>query len=326
MRAIRQYEFGAAEKLIYEEVADPAPGAGQVRIAVRAAGVHLIDTQIRAGVSGGPMPLPELPMIPGREVAGVVDGMGEGVDRAWLGRRAVAHLGPASAGYAELAVRDVEAVHEIPDGVRDEVAVAMIGTGRTTMGILSIARLEPADVVLVTAAAGGIGNLAVQYARAIGATVVGVAGGAAKVELVRGLGADVAVDYDVPGWDERVREALGKREITVALDGVGGESGRTAMKLLGVRGRLILFGWSAGSPISFGVEDLYARSLTVTMALGPGLMSRPGGQRGLEEEALREAASGRLEPLVQTFPLKEAAAAHAALESRGTRGKVVLVP
>jgi NADPH2:quinone reductase len=127
MHAIRLHEFGPPENLVYEEVEDPQAGPGQVRIAVGAAGVHLIDTTIRTGVKRGPMPLPDLPGIPGREVAGVVDALGSGVDEGWLGRRVVAHLGPASGGYAELAVRDVAAVHALPDGLADDVARARSG-------------------------------------------------------------------------------------------------------------------------------------------------------------------------------------------------------
>ena len=179
MRAIRLHEFGPPANLVWEEVADPEPGPGQVRIAVAVAGVHFIDTAIRAGRRMGPMPPPDLPQIPGREVAGTVDALGPGVDAAWLGRRVVAHLGPASGGYAELAVRDVDAVHPL-DGVPDAVAVAMIGTGRTAMGILDVAAIGADDVVLVTAAAGGLGALFVQAARAAGASVVGAAGGPAK--------------------------------------------------------------------------------------------------------------------------------------------------
>ena len=158
MHAIRLHEFGPPENLRYEEVPDPEPGGGQVRIAVEAAGVHLIDTSIRAGRSGGPFPLPELPMIPGREVAGTA-----------AGRRVVAHLGMASGGYAELALAPEEALHEIPEGLASDVAVAAIGTGRTAIGILEVAELRPDDVVLVTAAAGGLGGLFLQAARRAGA-------------------------------------------------------------------------------------------------------------------------------------------------------------
>jgi NADPH2:quinone reductase len=326
MHAIRLHEFGPPENLVYEEVEDPQVGPGQVRIAVAAAGVHLIDTTIRAGVQRGPMPLPDLPAIPGREVAGVVDALGSGVDEGWLGRRVVAHLGPASGGYAELAVRETEALRALPDGLADDDAVAMIGTGRTALAILEVAALTADDVVLVTAAAGGLGSLLVQAARNAGATVVGVAGGPAKVQRVAQLGAAVAVDYAAPDWSEAVRATLDGRAVTVALDGVGGALGRGALELLGPGGRLILFGFASGQPTELSAGDLFARGISATAAVGARIAQRPGGLRDLEEQALAAAADGRLVPLVQRFALAEAAAAHEAIERRATVGKTVLVP
>jgi NADPH2:quinone reductase len=181
--AIRQYEFGPAEVLRFEEVPAPVPGPGQVRVTVAASGVHLVDTTIRNGESGGPFPLPELPMTPGREVAGVVDVLGEGVDQEWLGKRVVAHLGQASGGYAELAVVNVVSLHEIAEGVGFEAAVAMIGTGRTTMAVLEVAALQADDVVLIPAAAGGMGSLLVQAARNVGAFVVALAANTLPIRL-----------------------------------------------------------------------------------------------------------------------------------------------
>jgi NADPH:quinone reductase len=318
VHAIRLHEFGPPENLVYEEVEDPQPGPGQVRIAVAACGVHLIDTTIRAGVQRGPLPLPDLPAIPGREVAGVVAALGSGVDDGWLGRRVVAHLGPASGGYAELAVREVDAVHALPDGVAEDEAVAMIGTGRTTLGIL--------EVALITSAAGGIGSLLVQAVRDAGAAAVGLAGGEAKLARVRELGATAAIDYTAPDWPDAVQEALGDARVTVAFDGVGGDVGRGALELLAPGGRLILFGFSSGEPTRLSAADLFARGLTASAAIGPRILNRPGGMRDLEEQALAALAEGRLRPLVQRFPLAEAAAAHAALEARGTVGKAVLVP
>ncbi len=321
MHAIRQYAFGPAENLRYEDVDDPTPGPGQVRIRVAAAGVHLIDTMIRAGRQGGPFPLPQLPMTPGREVSGVVDAAGTGVDESWVGRRVVAHLGQASGGYAELALCSAEALHPIPDDLAEDAAVAMIGTGRTTLGILGVAALAPDDVVLVTAAAGGIGSLLVQAARNAGATVVGVAGGAAKVERVRQLGADIAVDYTTDGWPAQLPE------VTVALDGVGGTAGRAALELLGPGGRLVLFGMASGQPTPLTAGDIIGRGLTVSGAIGVRVLSRPGGLRGLEERALAEAAAGRLVPVINPpFPLAKAADAHRAVETRATVGKTILVP
>jgi NADPH2:quinone reductase len=238
----------------------------------------------------------------------------------------VAHLGPASGGYAELAVRDTEALHVLPAGLADDAAVAMIGTGRTALAVLEVAQLTDADVVLVTAAAGGLGSLLVQAARNAGATVVGVAGGPAKVQRVTQLGASVAVDYSVAGWSDAVREALDGRGVTVALDGVGGALGRGALELLAVGGRLILFGWSSGEPTALSVGDLYSRGLTVSAAIGARIAQRSGGLRELEERALAAAADGALVPLVQRFALAQAAAAHTAIETRATMGKIVLVP
>ncbi|MGZ0236566.1 alcohol dehydrogenase catalytic domain-containing protein, partial [Streptomyces sp. CPS1] len=200
MHVVRLYAFGPAESLTYEEAEDPVPGPGQVRIAVAAAGVHLLDTALRAG-HRGPLPQrPALPTVPGREVAGVVDALGEGVAGTWLGKRVVAHLGFAPGGYAELAVTDAGRLHEIPEPLDFAAAVAMIGTGRTALGIAACAEPGPDDVVVVPAAAGGIGTLLVQYAAAAGAMVVGLAGGPAKTRRVRENGAALAVDYTAPGW------------------------------------------------------------------------------------------------------------------------------
>jgi NADPH2:quinone reductase len=309
MHAIRLHEFGPPENLRYEQVPDPEPGDGQVRIAVEAAGVHLIDTSIRAGRSGGPFPLPELPMTPGREVAGTVGG-----------RRVVAHLGMASGGYAELALAPSEALHDIPEGLASDVAVAAIGTGRTAIGILEVAELRPDDTVLVTAAAGGLGGLFLQAARRAGAFSIGAAGGEEKVAQ---LDADLAVDYSQPGWTDALRD----RRVTVVLDGVGGELGRAALETLSPGGRIVLYGFASGRPTEITTGDLYRLGIRADAAVGPRMLSRPGGLRELETAALQAAVDGRLVPHVGArFPLADAAAAHRALESRATVGKVVLIP
>jgi NADPH2:quinone reductase len=327
MLAIRQHRFGAPTELRLEEVDDPQAGEGDVRIVVESAGVHLVDTHIRRGEAGGPFPLPALPMTPGREVAGVVDQLGGGVDERWRGRRVVAHLGMASGGYAELAVSPVAALHELDDGLDADAAVAMIGTGRTAMGILEVADPTAVDVVVLTAAAGGIGVLLVQAARASGATVVGLARGEDKLNLVAEMGAAIVVDYSDPGWSDAVREALGDRPVTLALDGVGGEVGRGVFELVGVGGRVVLFGFASGRPFELSVGDLFARGLTVSAAIGPRMLQRPGGLRPLETQALAEATSGRILPVIgQRYALAEAADAHEAIEKRATKGKTVLRP
>ncbi|MFD3532514.1 zinc-binding dehydrogenase [Streptomyces sp. NPDC058664] len=332
MHAIRLHAFGPAENLTYEETPDPVPGPGQVRIRVAAAGVHLLDTALRQGMTG-PFPAPAaLPTVPGREVAGTVDALGDGTDPAWLGKRVVAHLGMVPGGYAELAVTDAARLHALPDHLGEAEAVAMIGTGRTTLGILQFTELGPDSVAIVPAAAGGIGTLLVQYAKNAGATVIGLAGGPAKVALVQANGADLAVDYKEPDWPEKVRAYLGGRTATVVYDSVGGDTGRTAVDLLGEGGQHVVFGWSGaglhdGEPLTFTPEELAARGITSESVLGPVMIQKAGGDvRNLELAALEAAATGALRPAVHRFPLADAAGAHRALETRGTTGKVVLVP
>ncbi|MER6355025.1 zinc-binding dehydrogenase [Streptomyces sp. NPDC001634] len=324
MHAIRLHAFGPAENLTYEKVDDPEPGPGQVRIAVAAAGVHLLDAMLREGATGpAPGPTP-LPTIPGREVAGTFESLGQGVDGRLLGTRVVAHLGFVPGGYAELAVTDVDRLHEIPGDLDAAQAVAMIGTGRTAMGILQFVDLGPGSVALIPAAAGGIGTLLVQYARHAGATVIGLAGGAEKVTRVRENGADLAVDYTDPEWAARLDGYRGR--VTVVFDGVGGEVARTAVGMLAPGGRHLVFGWSAergrdGRPyLVEGVSE---------QVLGSAMLRKAGGPdplRTLELRALTEAATGRLTPTVQRFALARATEAHRALETRGTVGKVVLEP
>jgi NADPH2:quinone reductase len=326
MRAIRQYAFGGPEELRLEEVPDPHPAAGQVRIRVESAGVHLLDTMIRQG-GGGPRVAPRLPMTPGREVAGVIDEVGADVDAVLVGRRVVADLGLTSGGYAELVLAQSATVHVIPDEVDADSAVAMVGTGRTTMAILELAAPTTDDVVLVTAAAGGIGTLLVQATHTAGATVVGAAGGPDKAALVRRIGADHAIDYSRPDWPDAVREALAGRPVTLALDGVGGQIGRCALELLGVAGRLVMFGSSSGSLTELSAGDLFGRGISAASAIGARILQRPGGTRTLERSALEAASSKRLIPVIgQRFALADAAAAHVALQSRATTGKTVLRP
>ncbi|GLF97115.1 zinc-binding dehydrogenase [Streptomyces yaizuensis] len=331
MHAIRLHAYGPAENLRYEEVPDPVAGPGEVRISVAAAGVHVLDTALREGGTGPyPEPVP-LPTVPGREVAGTVDAVGAGTDPSWLGKRVVAHLGMAPGGYAERAVTTAERLHELPDGLGADEAVAMIGTGRTALGILGYAEPGPDGIVIVTAAAGGLGTLITQYAKHAGATVVGLAGGPAKVAHVRANGAGLAVDYRQDDWAAQVRDFLGGRGATTVFDAVGGDTARAAVDLLGQGGHHVVYGWAGerlhdGEPLTYTEEEQAARGVTSEMILGPRMMERGGGLRALEERALREAAGGPLRPAVQRFPLAQAAASHRALENRGTIGKVVLVP
>jgi NADPH2:quinone reductase len=353
MHAIRLYSFGPAENLRYESVPDPLPGPGEVRIAVHAVGVHFIETLFRQGIPIGPHSAPDLPTTFGREVAGVVESVGAGVGPGVLGSRVVTSQ-VTSGGYASLAVAPAEGLTVLPDGLEYDAAVAMQSTGATTLGLLEVAPVTASDVVLVMAAAGGIGTLLVQHARRVGATVVGAAGGPAKAARVRSLGADLAVDYSAPGWTDVVRESVG--DVTIVFDGVGGELGRAAFELLGggaagrdesastsgggeaadrrgegtfgpgaEDGRQVVFGQASGEWFHPEEDELNARGVTSYDGIAY-LIGRQGGMDDLRERALEAAANGELTPVVQSFPLERAAAAHAALESRNTMGKVILTP
>lgn len=322
MRAIRLHQFGPATNLVLDELPDLTPAAGQVRVAVEASGVHLLDTSLRRG-EPGPMPPPELPTIPGREVAGAVDRVGQGVDDSWLGRRVVAHLGMVPGGYAEQAVTAVGSLFPVPDHVPFPDAVAAVGTGRTAQGILELEPPAKDDVVLVPSAAGGLGWLLVQGARATGATVVAAAGGPERVAALSPLGAGLVADYTEPGWAEAVRTGTGG--VTLVYDGVGGDVGRAALELLRPGGRLVMFGYSAGEPTRFDTDDVVSRGISVGWSLGPRMQALPGGIPGLAARALDRVGAGAWRPLVTTYPLAEAARAHADLEARRALGKVVLV-
>ncbi|MCX4665324.1 zinc-binding dehydrogenase [Streptomyces sp. NBC_01381] len=325
MRAVVLHEFGPAENLTYETLPDPVAGPGQVRISVRAAGVHFVETVMRRGdASDMAPPLPELPAVFGGEVAGVVDAVGPDVDPGWLGR-AVVTPRSVPGGYAELAVAETGQLHEVPDGLGHEAAVSMVMTGATAMGLLDVAQLTSDDVVLVTSAAGGVGRLVVQYAVELGAVVIGAAGGPDKVEDVWGLGADLAVDYNEPGWTDLVRERLDGRSVSVVLDGVGGEKSAAAFGLIGDGGRYVVIGWSSQEGFEPDAGVVERRRISVANALLR-LIEHPEDGPEHERRALEAAAKGELVPAVQTFPLADAALAHAAMERRETTGKVVLVP
>nr|WP_042179514.1 zinc-binding dehydrogenase [Kibdelosporangium sp. MJ126-NF4]CEL13862.1 putative oxidoreductase [Kibdelosporangium sp. MJ126-NF4]CTQ88230.1 putative oxidoreductase [Kibdelosporangium sp. MJ126-NF4] len=312
MHAVVLHEFGPADNFRYETVPDPVPGPGELRIVVKAAGVHFIETVMRRGeVSGMSPPPPELPAIFGGEVAGVVDQVGADVDPVWIGRDVVVGRSQPG-GYAELTVAPVENVHRVPDGLDHASAVAMVVTGNTALGFLDIAKPTADDVVLVTSAAGGIGRLVVQYLRDMGATVIGAAGGPAKVAAVRDLGAE-AVDYNEPGWDKNLRG------VTLVLDGVGGELAKQAYDRIVDGGRFVSIGNAAQ-------QEFAQDNPKVTSVDALGVMLGALGDYDFRAEALAAAGEGKLVPAVQSFPLAEAAAAHAALETRATTGKVVLVP
>ncbi|MDG4761247.1 zinc-binding dehydrogenase [Micromonospora sp. WMMD710] len=315
MRAIWLREFGGPEVLVPGTAPDPTPGPGQVSIDVVHANITFVETQQRSGRPGPFRVTP--PLIPGNGVGGVITAAGPDVDPALVGRRVVTATG-GSGGYAERAVVDASAPIEVPTGLPLDEAVALLADGRTAAMLIDTVGVRPGDRVLVEAAAGGVGSLLVQLAARAGGRVIGAAGGPRKVDLLPGLGADLAVDYLLPDWADRVRAASGG--VDVVLDGVGGAVARVAFELLDPGGRMISFGLASGEWSPIPPEAATARQVTLLRPDVP-----PARLRAYTEQALADAAAGRLRPLIgQRFPLERAADAHAAIEARATVGKTLL--
>jgi NADPH2:quinone reductase len=288
------------------------PGEGQVLVAVEFVNITFVETQVRSGAGPAPMRW-EPPVIPGNGVGGVVTAVGPGVDGRLVGRRVVSGTG-GTGGYAELAAVDAAGLFEVPDGLALDDAVALLADGRTATMMLNAAKPRPGERVLVEAAAGGVGTVLVQLAKAAGAVVVAAAGGARKLEVPAELGADETVDYREPDWARKVDE------VDVVFDGVGGEVAREAFTLLRAGGRMVSFGLASGEWAAVPEGAAAERGVTLVRP-----EATPEQLREFTRSALAEAAAGRLRPVIgQRFPLDGAADAHRAIESRSTVGKTLL--
>jgi NADPH2:quinone reductase len=302
MRAVWWREIGPPSVLVPGDAPDPVPGPDQVLIRVEAAGITFIETQTRAGRAPRPTLTP--PAILGNGIGGTTPD----------GRRVVAGLG-GSGGYAELAVASAGDVIDVPDGVAITDATALLADGRTALGLHQIAAPRPGETVLIEAAAGGVGSLLVQLAVDAGATVIAAASGARKLAVVRDLGASATLDYTKPDWADEL-----PAKVDVVYDGVGGDIGQASLGALAPGGRFIIHGVASGS-----MTDTSARS-DVTVHGFAELMQIGRRHRELSTEALALAAAGRLRPVIgQTYPLEQAADAHAAIESRQSIGKSLLL-
>jgi NADPH2:quinone reductase len=315
MRAVTLEQLGPPEGLRVEVRPDPVAAPGRVVIEVEWASVTFVETQVRAGRPPHPAMAPDLPAVLGNGVAGAVTEVGEGVDPSWVGRRVVSTTG-GRGGYAERVAVPAELLIPVPDALELRTAAALLADGRTALGLIRTSRLSAGEVALVEAAAGGVGTCLVQLARATGATVIGGVGSSAKVEVTEQLGADLVVDYSDPNWPEKVSSQFGA--IDVVFDGVGGDIGDAAVKLLRHGGRLCRYGMASGRH----TRVPSSRSDIETLE---GLGLAPGEWHALSISALDRAASGDLRATIgQVYPLDRAADAHAAIESRLTTGKTLL--
>ncbi|WP_327086438.1 zinc-binding dehydrogenase [Nonomuraea sp. NBC_01738] len=289
---------------------------------VAVAGMTFVETQIRRGVDKWHAK-PSLPYVPGSLVAGRVSSIGPGVDPDWLGRRVIAATGETG-GFAEKALAEAKDLFPVPDSLPLPEAIALHSDGSTAQGLVENAALNPGEWVLIEAAAGGVGSLLVQLARAAGAHVIGAARGARKLDLIRTLGADLAIDYTTPEWTKHVREATGGAGPDVVFDGVGGQIGRAAFDTTARGGRFSVHGASSGEPTS--IDPVEARSRNVHVLGIEQLFAFAPNMKRWAEQMMSQAVAGLIKPVIgQTFPLNRAAEAHAAIDNRTAMGKTLLL-
>ena len=325
MKAITIPQPGEADALALAEVPDPEPGPGEVRIRVAAAGVNRADIMQRKGFYDPP---PGSPTYPGLEVSGTVDAVGEGVTGWSPGDEVCALL--VGGGYAEAVCVPAGQVLPVPDGVGLEEAAALPEVACTVWSnVFMTANLLPGQTFLVHGGSSGIGTMAIQLAREVGAHVAVTAGSAEKLEVCRGLGAEILVNYREQDFVEEVRAATGRAGADVILDNMGAKYLARNVDALAVGGRLVVIGLQGGSKAELDLGLLLRKRAAV---IATSLRSRPPAEKATIVAAVREhvwplLSSGRVKPVVHArHRLADAAAAHREMESSTHIGKLLLVP
>ena len=325
MRTVRFHEYGGPEVLKVEEVAVPVPGEGQALIRTTAIGANFVDTKFRRGPSAGSLFTMPLPGSPTGDVVGVVEATGPGVDKGLVGTR-VAALAEREA-FADLVLVDASWLAPVPDGLDDAAASVLPSPAPVALRVLRAGQLAKGETVLVHAAAGTIGHLAVQLAKIEGAdTVIATAGSAAKLDFARAHGADVAIDYTEADWQEQVRAAT-PGGVDVVLDSVGGATLRASIDLLAPFGRLVAYGVASGEFGDVPVMNLVNLRTVTAFSLMAWRAAAPDRAAAEVAELTELFADSRLRASVHTrLPLDEAVAAHRILENREQLGRVLLIP
>jgi NADPH:quinone reductase-like Zn-dependent oxidoreductase len=324
VRRVRYYDYGDPDVLVMEEAEPPAPGRGQVLLRTEVIGANFVDTKFRRGPSSGSIFQRPLPGVLTGDVVGIVEAVGPGTDPGLAGRRVAALTEDA---FAEYVLADAEWLAAVPEGIDDGMASMLPMGAPVALRALRTGRLAEGETVLVHAAAGGIGHLAVQLARLLGAgRIIGTATSKPKLAFVRELGADVAVDYGDDDWPEQIRAAA-PGGVDVVLDSVGGPVLRQSLDLLAPYGRIVVYGAASGELSAVPVTDLFALRSVAGFSLLAWRAARPDAARAEVAEIAEHARAGRLHTAVHTrLPLTEAAAAHWILEERSQLGRVLLVP
>jgi NADPH:quinone reductase len=323
MKAIQITETGGPGVMKLVDVDVPKPGPGQVRIRHKAIGLNFIDTYHRSGLY--PVPLPSGI---GLEAAGVVEDVGEGVTNLKVGDRIAYGVG-ALGSYSEARNVPANRVTKLPPGIADETAAGMMLKGMTARYLLRATyKVQAGETILLHAAAGGVGQILSQWAKALGVTVIGAVGSDSKIAEARAHGCDHVINYSTENTVARVKEITGGKGVPVVYDGVGQATLMTSLDCLRPRGLLVSFGNASGPVKALDLGWLSARgSLYVTR---PTLMAYTATDDELRETAddlVSMVSSGKVKiPVNQRYALADAVKAHEDLESRKTTGTTVLIP
>jgi NADPH:quinone reductase len=322
--AIRIHETGGPEVMRWESIEVGDPGPGEVRLRQTAVGLNFIDVYFRTGL----YPLPSLPGVLGMEAAGEVEAVGEGVTTLSTGDR-VAYATPPPGAYAEARIMPAERLVKLPDNIEEKTAAAMMLRGMTAHYLLRrIHRVEAGDRILVHAAAGGVGLIACQWAKHLGATVIGTVGSDEKAEIARAHGCDHPIIYTREDFVARVREITGGEGVAAVYDSVGKDTFMGSLDCLRPRGMMVTFG-NASGPVPPFEPILLAKkgSLFLTRPTLFHYTSTPEDLAWASGDLFEVVGSGavRIE-INQTYALSDAAQAHRDLEARKTTGSSVLLP
>jgi NADPH:quinone reductase len=324
MKAIQFREYGSPDVLQTVDVPVPTVTPGAVLVQVKAAGVNFADTMRRRNQYLAKTPLP---YIPGSEVAGVIAEVSPEVTQYKVGDRVVALT--ENGCYAEYVALPEHQIHPIPDGVDFDQAAALLLQGLTAYHVLKTSgQLVQGESVLVHAAAGGVGTLAVQLAKLMGAGhVIAAASRSDKLELARSLGADAGVNYSESNWNDQVMELTRGRGVDIVLEMVGGEHFAKSVTCLATFGRLVYYGRAGAETTQFDPSVLMYRNTSVVGFWLPRILQHPVLYRESVKQLLDYVEERKLQVIIgERVPLTEAKRAHELLEGRQTTGKVVLIP
>jgi NADPH2:quinone reductase len=322
-KAIRFHKPGGPEVLVYEDVAVGDPGPNEARVRHTAIGLNFIDTYHRSGL----YPLP-LPSGVGSEAAGVVEAVGPGVTWVKPGDR-VGYAGGPPGSYSQARIVPAARLVKVPEGISDQQVAAMMLKGLTTQYLVRRTfKVQPGQTVLFHAAAGGVGLIACQWLKALGATVIGTVGSDEKAKLAKAHGCDHAIVYTRENFVERLNEITGGKKVPVVYDSVGKDTFMGSLDCLQPLGMLVVFGNGSGPVPPFDLGLLAQKgSLYVTR---PTLVTYTAKREDLEasaSELFEMVKSGKVKiEINQTYALKDAAQAHRDLEGRKTTGSTVLLP